>query len=137
MLRVRWVFESLLKMNESAGRLDQAFEIIRITRFRFQPKLLENVMSFVITLCVPAMEKRAVKGVVCNVCQVQIDIVTTQFGHKLRNPLAFIHGALNLLVAQRMSKPATICSSEGHPHPPPLPGEGEATPAARGPVQSK
>ncbi len=74
---------------------------------------------------------------VCDVCQVQIDIVTTQFGHKLRNPLAFIHGALNLLVAQRMSKPGTICSSEGHPHPPPLPGEGEATPAARGPVQSK
>ncbi len=135
MLRVRWVFESLLKMNESAGRLDQAFEVIRITRFRFQPKLLENVMSFVITLCVPAMEKRAVKGVLCNVCQVEIDIVTTQFGHKLRNPLAFVHEALNLLVAQRMSKPATISSSEGHPHALPLPGEGEATPVARGPVQ--
>ena len=135
MLRVRWVFESLLKMNESAGRLDQAFEVIRITRFRFQPKLLENVMSFVITLCVPAMEKRAVKGVLCNVCQVEIDIVTTQFGHKLRNPLAFVHVALNLLVAQRMSKPATISSSEGHPHALPLPGEGEATPVARGPVQ--
>src|SRR5437773_12581243 len=104
MLRVRWVFESLLKMNESAGRLDQAFVIIRITRFRFQPKLFENVMSFVITLCVPAMEKRAVKGVVCNACQVQIVIVTTPSGHKLRYPLAFVAGELTLHVAQRMHK---------------------------------
>src|SRR6266536_1406103 len=96
MLRVRWVFESLLKMNESAGRLDQAFEVIRITRFRFQPKLLENVMSFVITLWVSAMEKRVVNGLVCNISHVQIEIVTTQIRYKVLSPRAHVHGARNL-----------------------------------------
>jgi len=127
MLRVRWVFELLLKVNESAGRLDQPFEIVRIARFGLEPKLLDNVMRLVITLFVPATEKRAIKRVVCDVCLVRIDIVIGQIGHKLRNPLAFVHGALNLLAAQRMSKPALTSFSEGHPHPPPLPREGEAT----------
>ena len=118
MLCVRWMFESLLKMNESTGRLDQPFEIIRITRFGLEPKLLENVMSLVITLFVPAMEKRAIKGVVCDVCPIRISTLTGQLGHKPRNPLAFVHGALNLLAAQIMSKPALISSSEGENHPP-------------------
>jgi hypothetical protein len=43
---------------------------------------------------------------------VRIDVVTTQLGNKLRNPLAFVHGKLNLPVAQRMSKPL-ISSPEG------------------------
>ena len=127
MLRMRWVFELLLKMNESAGRLDQPFEIVRIARFGLEPKLLENVVRFVITLFVPTTEKRTIKRMVCDGCQVRIDTVTGQLDHKLRNPLAFVHGALNLLAAQRMSKPALISFSEGHPHPPPLPREGEAT----------
>ncbi len=70
-------------------------------------------MSFVITLFVPAMEKRTVKRVACEVCLVRIDIATGQLGHKLRNPLAFVHEALNLLAAQIMSKPALISFSEG------------------------
>ena len=118
MLGVRWVFESLLKVNESAGRLDQPFEIVRIARFGLEPKLLENIMRLVITLFVPATEKRAVKGVVCDVCLARIHIVTGQLGHKLRNPLAFVHGALNLLAAQMMSKPALTSFSEGEDRPP-------------------
>src|SRR5215471_18044329 len=133
MLRVRWVLEPPLKVNKCAGRLDQPFEIVRIGRFGRKPKLFQDVMSFVVTLFVPAMEKRAIKRVVSHASLVPIDSVTGQLGHKPRNPLAFVHGGLNLFVAQRMSKPATISSSEGHPHPPPLPGEGEATPGARGP----
>jgi hypothetical protein len=45
---------------------------------------------------------------VCHVFLVRTDIATGQLGHKLRNPLAFGHGALNLLAAQIMSKPALI-----------------------------
>ena len=112
MLRVRWVFESLLKMNESASRLDQPFEIVRIARFGLEPELLENVMCLVVTLFVPATEKRAVKRVICDVSLVRIDLATGQLGHQLRNPLAFVHGALNLLAAQRMSKPALTSSSK-------------------------
>jgi hypothetical protein len=74
------------------------------------------------------MEKRAVKRVVCDVSLVGIDIVTGQLGHKLRNPLAFVHGALNLLAAQIMSKPPTRqLTGDPPPHPLPLPREGEAT----------
>src|SRR5437879_827505 len=105
-LCVRRMFESLLKMNKSARCLDQTLEIVRIARFRLEPKLLENVMCLVIMLFVPATEKRAIKGVVCDVCLARIDIVTTQLRHQLRNPLAFVHGKLNLMAAQRMSKPA-------------------------------
>jgi len=75
-------------------------------------------MSFVITLFVPAMEKPAVKRVICDVCVVRIDLATGQLGHKLRNPLAFVHGALNLLAAQIMSKPGLISFSEGEDRPP-------------------
>ena len=76
---------------------------------------------------VPATEKRAVKRMVRDIFFVRTNIPTGQAGHKLRNPLAFGHGALNLIAAQIMSKPALISFSESHPHPPPLPREGEAT----------
>jgi len=102
------VFESLLKMNKSARCLDQSLEEIRVARIGFQPKLLEDIVRFVITLFVPTTEKRAVKRVLCGVRLTRIDIVTGQLGHQLRNPLAFAHGKLNLLAAQRMSKPALI-----------------------------
>jgi hypothetical protein len=75
-------------------------------------------MRLVITLFVPAMEKRAVKGVFCDVCPVRINIVAGQPGHEVRNPLAFVHGTLNLLAAQIMSKPALISSSQGEDRPP-------------------
>ena len=113
MLRVGWVFESLLKMNKRARCLDQSLEEVRVARIGLQPKLLEDIVRFVITLFVPTTEKRAVKRVLCDVRLTGIDIVTTQLRHQLRNPLAFAHGKLNLLAAQIMSKPAFNSFSEG------------------------
>src|SRR5262249_9425554 len=75
-------------------------------------KLLEDIVRFVIALFVPTTEKRAVKRVLCDVRLTRIDVATTQLSYQLRNPLAFAHGKLNLLIAQRMSKPPTISSSE-------------------------
>src|SRR5437899_5490223 len=124
-------------MNESTRCLDQSLEEIRVARIRFQPKLLEHIVRFVITLFVPTTEKRAVKRVLCDVCLTGIDIVTTQLRHQLRNPLAFVHGKLNVMAAQIMSKPRTTHSSQGHPHPFPLPPKGQATPAACGSVPQK
>ena len=66
-LRVQWVFESLLKMKEGAGSLDQSLKKIRIARFGFEPQLLQDIVRFVVALFIPAVEKRAVKRVPCNV----------------------------------------------------------------------
>src|SRR5205814_9049551 len=77
-LGVRWLFESLPKVHESAGCLDQPLKEIRIARFGLQPKLLEDVVLFLITLFVPTTEKRAVKRVLCDVCLTRIDFVITQ-----------------------------------------------------------
>ena len=76
------MFEALLKMNESAGRLNQSFEIVCIGRFGFEPKLLQNIMRLVITLFVPAMEKRAIKWMLCDVALLWIGIFGTQLRHK-------------------------------------------------------
>src|SRR4029077_3051340 len=119
-LRVQWVFESFLKVNEGARRLDQAFKEICVARIALEPKLFEDVMRLVITLFVPAVEKRAVKRVFCDVRLSRIDIVITQLSHQPRNPPAFGHGELNLMAAQRMSKPpiisltGTACEVRGH-----------------------
>src|SRR6266542_1550107 len=59
MLRVGWVFESLLKMNKRARCLDQSLEEVRVARIGLQPKLLEDIVRFVITLFVPTTEKPA------------------------------------------------------------------------------
>ena len=117
-LCVQWVFKSLLKVNKSARCLDQSLEEIRITRIRLKPELLEDIVRFVITLFVPATEKRAVKRMLCDFCLTRIDAVRAQLSHQLRNPLAFVHGQLNLLTAQIMSKPALNSVSEGKNRPP-------------------
>ena len=58
------MFELLLQMDESAGGLDQTFEVLPVLRRDriVQPHLFENVVRFVITLLVPALEKGAVIG---------------------------------------------------------------------------
>ena len=117
-LCVQWVFESLLKVDKSARGLDQSLEEIRVTRSRFQPKLLEYIVRLIVPLFVPATEKRAVKRMLCDFCLARIDIVTTQLSDQPRNPLAFVHGKLNLLTAQIMSKPALNSFSEGKNRPP-------------------
>ena len=118
MLRVQWVFKLLLKVDKGARCLDQSLEEIRIARIGLQPKLFEDIVRLIVALFVPATEKRAVKRVLCDVRLTGIDIVTTQLSHQLRNPLAFVHGKLNLLTAQIMSKPALNSFSEGKKRPP-------------------
>src|SRR5437762_5640577 len=104
MLRVGRMFELLLKMNKTASGLDQSLEEIRIARIGFQPKLLEDIVRFVVALFVPAMKKRTIKWMLCHIGLAPIQISTGQLGHEPRNPLAFTHEQLNLLVAQTMSK---------------------------------
>ena len=56
------MFELLLQMHERAGRLDEAFEILRVLRRDriVEPHLFQDIVRFVITLLVPALEKRAI-----------------------------------------------------------------------------
>jgi len=116
--RVEWMFESLLEMDESAGRLNQPFEEICIAGIGPQPKLLEHIVGLIITLLVPALKKGTIKWMLCDVPLVWIDILGSQLGHQPRNPLAFVHEGLNLLAAQIMSKPAPINFSEEQDCPP-------------------
>ena len=68
MFRMGRMFELLLQMNERAGGLDQAFEILRVLRRDriVQPYLFENIVRLVIALLVPAPEKRAVIRMGCD-----------------------------------------------------------------------
>ena len=75
-------------------------------------------MRLVITFFIPAMEKRAIKWMFHDVSLVRIDIFNRQSCHELRNPLAFAHEGLNLVAAQRMSKPARISFPEEEDCPP-------------------
>ncbi len=66
MLGVRWMFELLLEMDESPGRLDEALEILLVLGADgvVKPDLLKNIMRFVIALLVPALKKSAIIGMV-------------------------------------------------------------------------
>lgn len=104
MLRMRRLLEIFLEMNKTARRLDQAFEKIGIGRIDFEPKLLEDIVRLVVALFVPALEIGAVKGVLRRFGLRKIDIFTEELLDQLRNPLAFAHGAHNLIAAQTMGK---------------------------------
>src|SRR5260370_38645115 len=95
-------------MDERAGRLNQPFEEICIGRIRFEPKLLDNIVRFIITLLVPAPKKSAIKRMLCDVRLASIDLFNSQLRNQARNPLAFVHEGLNLVAAQVMSKPERI-----------------------------
>jgi len=69
-------------------------------------------MRLVVTFFIPAVEKRAIEWMLCNVSLVWIGVFGNPLGNELRNPLAFVHEELNLLVAQIMSKPARTTLSE-------------------------
>jgi len=64
MFRMRRMFEVLLQMNEGPRGLDQTLEILRVLRRDriVEPYLFQNIVRFVITLLVPALEKGAVIG---------------------------------------------------------------------------
>ena len=109
-LCVRWVFEVLLEMDESARGLNQSFEEIVDLGVAIQPKLFQHIVRFVVTLLVPAAKKPAIKWMGRNVAG-RIDLVAFELADKLRNPLAFAHGGLNFIVPQMMGKPTF---PEGH-----------------------
>ena len=109
-LCVRWMFEVLSKMDESARRLNQSFEEIVVLGVAIQPKLFQHIVRFVVTLLVPAAKKRAIKWMGRYVAG-RIDLVAFKLADKLRNPLAFAHGGLNFIMPQMMGKPTF---PEGH-----------------------
>ena len=109
-LCVRWVFEVLLEMDESARRLNQSFEEIVVLGVAIQPKLFQHIVRFVVTLLVPAAKKRAIKWMGRYVAG-RIDLVAFKLADKLRNPLAFTHEGLNFIMPQMMGKPTF---PEGH-----------------------
>ena len=109
-LCVRWMFEVLSKMDESARRLNQSFEEIVVLGVAIQPKLFQHIVRLVVTLLVPAAKKRAIKWMGRYVAG-RIDLVAFKLADKLRNPLAFAHGGLNFSMPQMMGKPTF---PEGH-----------------------
>lgn len=97
-----------LQMHESAGCLDQPFEIIRILRFRPQPEMLEDVVSFVISLLIPAEKETDVARIPGNFARRALRRRAAQLFHQSGNPLAFVHEALNLVSAEMTGNRARI-----------------------------
>jgi hypothetical protein len=81
-------------MNKTASSLDQPLEEIRVARIGSQPKLLENIVGLVVTLLIPAMEKRQIKWMLCDIGLGWIDILSAQLRYEPRNLLAFAHEGL-------------------------------------------
>ena len=105
MLGMRRLFEVFLQMNKRSGRLNQSLKIFRVVGSRLQPKMLEHIVRFVVTLPIPATKKRAIIWVPRNVCGIRARRFRFQFAHQLRNPLAFAHGMFKLAAASMMGKP--------------------------------
>jgi hypothetical protein len=109
------VFEIFLQMNEGAGSLDQSLEKIVVRRVRVQPKLLQNIVRFVIALFVPTPKERAIKWMIRDGNGAKIDIFSFQLADEPRNPLAFAHEGLNLTAAQMMGNPRGFIFPESSP----------------------
>ena len=101
---MRGMLKALLQMNERTCGLDQSLVKIVVFRVPVQPKLLENIMCFVITLFVPAFEIGAVIWMIDDVDLRRIDSFASELAHEARNPLAFVHEELNLIAAPMMGK---------------------------------
>ena len=83
MLRVRRMFEVLLKMNEGPCGLNQSFEIIRVGRFRVEPKLFQHIVRFIVLLLVPALKKRAVIRVFFHLWLIRLHLFPSRVGQPL------------------------------------------------------
>ena len=105
-LGMGWMLELLLEMDKRPRRLDQALEILRILRRDriVEPHLFENIVRFIITLLIPALEKRAVIGVIRQTPAPGAIPSSSQGFDELRNPLAFAHEGLNLTAPAMMGK---------------------------------
>ena len=97
----------LLQMHKPAGRLDQPFEIIRILRFRLQPKVLEDIVGFVVALLIPAAEETDVARVPGNFAR-RLLRRRAQLFHQSGNSLAFVHGKLSFVSAEMTGNRARI-----------------------------
>jgi hypothetical protein len=104
MFGVRRVFEILSEMNERAGRLDQTLEEIVVPGVPVQPELLENVVCLIIIPAIPAPEICAIIGMSCYWAAPGVGGPPFQLADEPRNPLAFAHEGLNLIMARIMSK---------------------------------
>ena len=115
MFRMRRMFELLLQMDESAGGLDQPFEILRVVGSRrlLEPDLLENIVRLIVTLLVPAAKKRAVIRMVGDRAATGFCLAASQPLHELGNSLAFAHGGRNLVAPAMMGKRARFSLREG------------------------
>ena len=115
MLGMGRVLELLLQMDESAGGLDQAFEILRVVGSRrcLEPDLLQNIVRLIISLLVPAPEKRPVIGVIRDRAAAGLGLAAFQPLHELGNSLAFAHGVRNLGAPAMMGKRARFSLREG------------------------
>ena len=115
MFRVSRMFELLLQMDERAGGLNQAFEILRVvgSSRRLEPDLLENIVRLIITLLVPAAKKCAVIRMVGDRAATGFCVAAFQPLHELGNSLAFTHGGRNLVAPAMMGKRARFSLREG------------------------
>ena len=75
--------------------------------------MLENVVRFVVALLVPAAEKAAVAGMVRDFAARLQRGPASQFFYETRNPLAFGHPGLNLLLSEMRGKPARLIFLHG------------------------
>ena len=123
------MLEILLKMNKCTGCLNQTFEEIVVVRIFVEPKLLQNVVRLVITLLVPTLKIGAVIRMAYDLDFPGMEIFAAQLRHESRNPLAFVHEGLNLLVALMMSKQAGIVFSQANVPPASGAGTHMASPA--------
>jgi hypothetical protein len=81
MLGMRRVLEIFLQMDESTSRLYQAFEKNRIVRAGFQPKLLQDIVSFIVMLVIPTLKEGPVKWVLLDSGTSRPSICAHQLGH--------------------------------------------------------
>ena len=95
MFGMRRVLESLLQMHKCARGLNQSFEEIIVIRVGVQPKLLENIVRFVVASLIPTAKEGAIKRMIRHFAG-RVDIIAFELAHELRNPLAFVHVGLNL-----------------------------------------
>ena len=105
MLRMCRVFEVFLQMNKGSGRLDQSFEIFCVVGSGLQPKMLEHIVRFVVTLLIPTTKKRAIIWMPRNIRGIRASRFRFELAHQLRNPLAFAHGMFKLVAPSMMGKP--------------------------------
>jgi len=64
------MLEALLQMNEGPGALNQPLEEVGVWRRSAEPKLLKDIVRFVLSLFVPAAKKREIIRVLFDVCLV-------------------------------------------------------------------